>query len=116
MFYDRGNHYEFLSSTQELTAPGELRVSTTFDFDFKNVEKQFESYHGTNAKLRYIIKVTVARRLSNIEYYKEIWVHSYKMPPEINDSIKMEVGIEDCLHIEFEYNKSKFALINLGII
>ena len=22
-------------------------------------------------------------------------------------SIKMEVGIEDCLHIEFEYNKSK---------
>ena len=27
--------------------------------------------------------------------------------PEINTSIKMEVGIEDCLHIEFEYNKSK---------
>jgi len=22
----------------------------------------------------------------------------------------MEVGIEDCLHIEFEYNKSKYAL------
>jgi hypothetical protein len=29
--------------------------------------------------------------------------------PEINNSIKMEVGIEDCLHIEFEYNKSKYA-------
>ena len=27
--------------------------------------------------------------------------------PEINNSIKMEVGIEECLHIEFEYNKSK---------
>ena len=27
--------------------------------------------------------------------------------PEINNSIKMEVGIEDCLHIEFEYNKCK---------
>lgn len=27
--------------------------------------------------------------------------------PELNSSIKMEVGIEDCLHIEFEYNKSK---------
>ena len=24
-------------------------------------------------------------------------------------SIKMEVGIEDCLHIEFEYNKSKYV-------
>jgi hypothetical protein len=27
----------------------------------------------------------------------------------MNASIKMEVGIEDCLHIEFEYNKSKYA-------
>lgn len=30
--------------------------------------------------------------------------------PEINNSIKMEVGIEDCLHIEFEYAKSKYHL------
>ena len=28
---------------------------------------------------------------------------------EINNSIKMEVGIEDCLHIEFEYNKAKYV-------
>lgn len=27
--------------------------------------------------------------------------------PELNTTIKMEVGIEDCLHIEFEYNQSK---------
>lgn len=38
---------------------------------------------------------------------KDIWVHSYRMPPDSNNAIKMEVGIEDCLHIEFEYNKSK---------
>jgi len=38
---------------------------------------------------------------------KELWVHSYRMPPDSNNAIKMEVGIEDCLHIEFEYNKSK---------
>jgi hypothetical protein len=31
------------------------------------------------------------------------------MPPDSNNSIKMEVGIEDCLHIEFEYNKSKYV-------
>jgi len=30
--------------------------------------------------------------------------------PETNNSIKMEVGIEDCLHIEFEYNRSKYHL------
>ncbi len=31
----------------------------------------------------------------------------------MNPSIKMEVGIEDCLHIEFEYNKSKFVVTGL---
>ena len=30
--------------------------------------------------------------------------------PEVNNSIKMEVGIEDCLHIEFEYAKGKYHL------
>ena len=30
--------------------------------------------------------------------------------PEMNNPIKMEVGIEECLHIEFEYNKSKYHL------
>jgi vacuolar protein sorting-associated protein 26 len=54
LFYDRGNHYEFLSLSQELAAPGEMRQAQTFDFHFKNVEKQFESYQGINVKLRYV--------------------------------------------------------------
>ncbi|KAK8137683.1 vacuolar protein sorting-associated protein 26-domain-containing protein [Apiospora sp. TS-2023a] len=92
MFFDRGNHYEFLSLNQELAAPGELQHPQTFDFNFKNVEKQYESYNGINVKLRYLVRVTLPH------------------PPEINSSIKMDVGIEDCLHIEFEYSKSKYHL------
>jgi vacuolar protein sorting-associated protein 26 len=42
---------------------------------------------------------------------KDLWVYSYKPPIESNSSIKMDVGIEDCLHIEFEYSKSKYALL-----
>lgn len=53
LFYDRGHHHEFLSLSQELAAPGEMRQAQTYDFNFKNVEKQFESYHGINVKLRY---------------------------------------------------------------
>lgn len=53
MYYDRGAHYEFLSLLQELAAPGEMRNNQAFDFEFKNVEKQYESYHGINVKLRY---------------------------------------------------------------
>ncbi|KAJ3299354.1 Vacuolar protein sorting-associated protein 26 [Borealophlyctis nickersoniae] len=110
LFYDRGNHYEFSSLAQELAAPGDLRQSASFDFEFKNVEKQYESYFGINVKLRYFVRVTISRRLSDIIKEKDVWVYSYRMPPEVNNSIKMEVGIEDCLHIEFEYNKSKYHL------
>jgi vacuolar protein sorting-associated protein 26 len=134
MFYDRGNHYEFLSLVQELASPGEMRAAQNFDFEFKNVEKQYESYNGINVKLRYVrcqprhpllaavqlitahaclvanryyVRVTISRRLTDVVKERDIWVHSYRMPPDSNNAIKMEVGIEDCLHIEFEYNKSK---------
>ncbi|KAK9739104.1 Vacuolar protein sorting-associated protein 26, partial [Basidiobolus ranarum] len=66
LFYDRGNHYEFLSLVQELAVPGEIRETTSFDFEFKNVEKQYESYHGINVKLRYFIRGSVSRRLSDL--------------------------------------------------
>jgi vacuolar protein sorting-associated protein 26 len=92
---------------QELASPGEMRTASSFDFEFKNVEKAFESYNGINVKLRYFIRVSISRRLADVVKEKDIWVHSYRMPPDSNSSIKMEVGIEDCLHIEFEYNKSK---------
>jgi vacuolar protein sorting-associated protein 26 len=59
---------------------------------------------------RYFVRVTVSRRMADVTKDKDIWVHSYRMPPDSNNSIKMEVGIEDCLHIEFEYNKSKYHL------
>lgn len=104
-----------------------MRQAQTFEFNFKNVEKQFESYRGVNVKLRYVglgwflscglcgwfrymIRVSISRRMADVSKERDIWVHSYRMPPDINNSIKMEVGIEDCLHIEFEYNKSKYVL------
>lgn len=110
LFYDRGNHYGFLSLSQELAPPAELRAAQTYDFEFKNVEKAYESYHGINVKLRYYVRVTIARRIAEITKEKDLWVHSYRMPPETISAIKMEVGIEDCLHIEFEYNKSRYHL------
>ena len=55
------------------------------------------------------MRVTISRRIAEVVKEKDLWVHSYRMPPDSNNSIKMEVGIEDCLHIEFEYNKSKYV-------
>src|SRR2546423_1429906 len=97
-------------SDPKMAAPGELQHPQTFPFNFKNVEKQYESYNGINVRLRYFVRVTVSRRMADVIREKDIWVYSYRIPPETNSSIKMDVGIEDCLHIEFEYSKSKYHL------
>ena len=34
-----------------------MRQAQTFDFLFKNVEKQYESYQGINVKLRFVVAV-----------------------------------------------------------
>eukprot|EP00163_Fabomonas_tropica_P018441 TRINITY_DN32767_c0_g1_i1.p1 TRINITY_DN32767_c0_g1~~TRINITY_DN32767_c0_g1_i1.p1 ORF type:complete len:296 (-),score=102.40 TRINITY_DN32767_c0_g1_i1:200-1087(-) len=111
MYYDRGNTYDFTSLLRELDPPGELTGTKRFPFEFSNLEKQYESYNGINVRLRYFLKVTIIRQYNtNITKEQEFFVMNRQVEPEINNSIKMEVGIEDCLHIEFEYNKSKYHL------
>lgn len=60
--------------------------------------------------LSYFLRATVGRRLTDITKELDLLVHTLSSYPELNSSIKMEVGIEDCLHIEFEYNKSKYVV------
>jgi len=58
----------------------------------------------------------MVKRLSDLVKEQDIIVHTLSHYPEANNSIKMEVGIEDCLHIEFEYNKSKSVITHLYIV
>lgn len=116
---------DFLSLATELAAPSVISHPETYPFEFKNVEKQYESYRGKNARLKYYVKVVVSRKsASEVVREKELWVYQYmeqltnslaktsldKEPEHGNKSVKMDVGIEDCLHIEFEYQKSKYSL------
>jgi len=105
-------HYEFISIVKELAPPGLLsQIQTTVPFYFRNVEKQYETYHGCHVFVRYFIRVQVERKLfPPIQKDKEVLVFIRKPPPPINEPIRMEVGIEDCLHIEFEFNKKSYHL------
>lgn len=106
-----GNVYDFLSVQKELEAPGIMTEGKTYTFDFESIERQNESYNGINIFLNYYVRVTITRNFTtNITKNQELWVRLYNTPPEGNNNIKMEVGIEDCLHIEFEYNKSKYHM------
>ncbi len=107
LYYDRSNHHVFTSLSKLLNYPGEITENMTIDFNFADVDKHYESYTGANVKLRYFLRLTIIKRFSNIVKEEDVFVHALSAYPESNSSIKMEVGIEDCLHIEFEYNKSK---------
>merc|ERR1712194_694516 len=103
--------FEFTNLVSELAPPGVLKDSETFPFNFLNVEKAHESYNGINVRLRYFVKFVIARQYSsNVVEEQDFWVQKIQQDPQMNNSIKMEVGIEDCLHIEFEYNKTKYHL------
>ena len=55
--------------------------------------------------------MTINRQYApKISQEKDFAVYLPETEPEVNQNIKMEVGIEDCLHIEFEYNKGNYHL------
>lgn len=117
MLYDRENSQEFTSLERILDDPGVLSGTNYYTFEFTNVEKSFDTYSGINVRLRYFLRITVMRAQYTPNIVKEMDIcvqHCVKEPPS-NLPIRMEVGIEDALHIEFEYNKSKFHLRDVVI-
>jgi vacuolar protein sorting-associated protein 26 len=52
LFYDRGNHHEFITQLKELARHGDLIKNTSYPFEFPNVEKPYEVYTGSNVRLR----------------------------------------------------------------
>lgn len=111
MIYDKSSSYDFFQITKDLEPPGHMFESKQYKWKFGAVDKQNETYSGINVQLRYFVRLVVVRNYaSNIVKELDFVVQNLYPAPEINNTIKMEVGIEDCLHIEFEYDKSKYHL------
>jgi vacuolar protein sorting-associated protein 26 len=97
---------------RELEPLGALAQDKEYKFKFKDFEKQYESYYGNQVKLTYYLRVTVGRSYaSKITKFKEVFVSLPQTEPKKDQKpLKMEVGIEDCLHIEFEFPKNHYHL------
>jgi len=109
--YDRGEHSQFLSKELALSPAGTFPTQITYDFHFPDANLDHDSYNGVNAKLRYYMWFCVVRSYAaDIIKENDLWVLNYGEPPPPGNSIRMEVGIEDCLHIEFEYERTNFHL------
>jgi len=109
--FDKTQTTNFISLAQELEPPGVLNDSVEYTFSFNRVEKKFESYNGIVVRLRYFVQVTINRNYNKITKEEEFIVYNpIEEVPFADKPIKMEVGIEDCLHIEFEFSRSVFSL------
>lgn len=114
--YDRGMPYDFQTVVRELERPGELTDNKSYTFDFSNIDKIHETYSGNNVRLRYFLRAKIARQYGgSISKSLDFAVQNVVAAPEQNNKIRMEVGIEDCLHIEFEYQRSKYNLKDVVI-
>ena len=112
LYFDRGNAHDFVSLVREVMTPGELVAPMSVPFEFKDVQLPYETYQGINVRLRYAVRVTMQRSYGNtVAQEFRFLVRNAGIPPQLDGpGIKMEVGIEDCLHIEFEYNQAKYHL------
>jgi len=110
-FNDKSASYDFFSITKDLEPPGSMFESKQYKWRFGSVDKQNETYYGTNARLRYFVRLVVQRNYAaNVTKELDMVVQNLYEPPQLNKTIKMEVGIEDCLHIEFEYDKADYHM------
>ena len=104
---------QFITLTKELSPPGKLiNQNNKFPFSFNNVEKQYESYRGIEYNVRYILRVIISCTLRNLTWEREFGVarpETKEILTTLNDPIKMDVGIEDWLHLSFELDRTKYS-------
>jgi len=110
--HDGRSHYDFISLTKELQPPSTLyQTQTSIPFYFRTEAKPYESYHGRNVHIRYFIRILAERKFfPAVKSDRDYLVQLIKAEPRLNEPIKMEVGIEECLHIEFMYKKRYYHL------
>jgi vacuolar protein sorting-associated protein 26 len=90
-----------------------------YKFSFSKLSFPVDSYEGTNGRVRYYLHATLLRTSSIFHASKdlEILARVTQTPqqitttyPDSNNSVQLEVGIEDCLHITFTFDKVCLSL------
>jgi vacuolar protein sorting-associated protein 26 len=111
---ERGSISRFITLTKELVPPGVLTNELlSLNFSFKNVEKQYETYQGYGIQVKYYLKASVATSIRI--YHNELEFGVINPEPLSvlhldNQPIKLDVGVEDWLHLVLLIDKSKLHL------
>ena len=95
---------------EKVRDPRIIECCKVWSYAFPGLPKPYESYNGITSQLRYCFRVTLKRPMAvDVVEEQEVWVQNPAPVAHPAVPIKMEVGLEKLLHIEFEYNKRKYA-------
>lgn len=108
--------YSFFTMSKDLESPGTLYESQMYKWRFHGADTSHETYWGANVRLRYFVRLSVVRQYAaSLTKEVDFAVQNPVKSVASSGSIKMEVGIEGCLHIEFEYDKNQYHLKDVVI-
>ena len=110
---------KFISLTSELESIGILNNEVnTYPFQFKNVQKQYESFRGESRNIKYYLRLSIDTKFRTLLYEQEFLVRNpepVSILSENNQPIKLEVGIEDWLHLVFDLDSRNFGLKDIAL-
>ena len=129
------NMNKFLSINYDLCSPGILRNDINyFNYSFNNIKNNFQSnfnnnfnnfnnniyffetFRGQNFSIRFLLKTTILTSYKNIIEETEICIlnpvsyEDYLNSESLSKKLKVEIGVENLLHVCFELNKTLFHL------
>ena len=112
LYYENKEVHQFIYLTKDVAQPGTLTggAAKSFNFNFPNVDKPYESYRGTNADLRYYVQVTVQKNIGKVTAEQEFWVQNIGTKPQKDKGVIMEVGIEEVIMLQIKYERVNLRL------
>ena len=107
------NVSQFITLQKELSPPGTLNNQiNTFKYSFNNVELSYESYRGIEFNVKYLLRVIITTTFRSLTWEREFGVvhpQTKDVLKNNNEPIRMDVGIEDWLHLTFELDRTKYS-------
>ena len=115
---NNNNFNRFLLLTKNLSTKGILKKENNFNFEFKSKEYPYDTYIGDKFSIKYFLFVTIDIDSSTIKKEKKICIFNCdKNMQKINElfikdneKIKVEIGVENLLHVYFELDKRNYHL------
>ena len=91
---------QFISLSKEISPPSTLTNQVNkFKFSFANVEKQFETFHGNDSRVKYILRAIIKTTLRTLTWERD----------------KSKFATKDCITGKVEFKKVSMKLKNMLI-